>query len=253
MKIQGMILGLCLLAASMSFGQSTSSVRQVPLSQSQIRYDLNINDSTSAPLIDKINEYSLKVNAIRTLEELEKNFSNRIRWEFHFGTGTGYDRMTDSVQGALMVSVKLNLNNPKLPSPKNILAKANKIRNYLAIGHYEFADNANRRLDSIEGGTKEYLDQMWWKRLSIGLSFLKVNTTETRSSLAYTFDAPAFFVGYDFGDILTMQLGYSYFRQYGYLGASLDISTPVYLMASNFYNMLRGFGNTPNGSRNYFY
>ncbi len=248
-----------------------------------IQVQQDAKDPSTGELVDRMNAYRMQVELANSIEALQNRYNDRVRWELHFGAGGAIAPSTDGpVQGVgvydnagayslLSLGLKANLGNLKLPRPHRILGEVTRLRTLLGVHKYESTEKLLAECDRIEAGTKNYMDEFWFKRWALGVSFpflyRSVNgyserrydysvpgQSSTQSETIYSSDRPVFdwantsvFLGYDLGDFVTLQAGYSV-RNHVSLTVSLDTSTPVTLMATEFYHMLRGLAGTTQGT-----
>jgi hypothetical protein len=214
------------------YSQSIIPTKYLYVPVGGVMQNINLNDSTSVNLIDRLNDYNYQNNIITSFKDLEDHFGDRIRFELHLGPGLLHrfkpnDPYRDS--SYLFLSFKVNLINPKLPQPQYVINKAHAIKNYLAEHQYAYRDEMLQRTQAIEDAVTEYQRHFWWKRISFGVS-VPVYSYRTNSSLEWYSDRAAVFAGYDIGDIGTFQLGVSTDKSI-YTAFTFDVSTPLYLLS----------------------
>jgi hypothetical protein len=206
----------------------------------------DINDSSSITVIDQMNSYYIMQNVLSLTHEIEDGADNRIHFEFHVGGGANFDAENDTTSLLGAISFKINLFNPKIPNAHEVVADIHELQNLTEITGFELPAKSEERIDDIYDRLNKYNRQFWWKRVSIG-------ATVPFSSLGYppTFDwkETYLFVGYDLGDIITLQVGAN-MNQRLLLACSVDLSTPLYSLAEDFKHMISRLLNIP-GRRNY--
>ncbi|MDQ7799440.1 MAG: hypothetical protein RDU76_10970 [Candidatus Edwardsbacteria bacterium] len=199
-----------------------------------ITNNINLNDSTSASIIDRYNDYNYQTSIINSFKDLADHYCDRIRFELQLGPGLLHrfqanDPYRDSAY--LFLSFKVNLMNPKLPQPQYVINKSHALKNYLAGRQYVYRDDMLKRAQEIEDAVNEYQSHFWWKRISLGISIpVYANHPGGYGDLEWYSDRVSLFAGYDIGDIGTFQLGVSTDRSV-YTSLSADVSTPLYLLS----------------------
>ncbi len=219
-----------------------------PAPPTQVQIQAQAQDPGSVGLIDKMNGYYLQYVLANTIQNMEQDFDDRIRWEVHAGVGFMYNSAPNGFypvcppNSMANLGIKLNLMNPKMVRPKDLLAEIRYLRTLLSVQRANSTDDLLAECDKMEKGTNAYLDEFWWKRLSVGLSF---PITSTNSYYSLISGSNAFvFLGYDLGDLVTLQAGYSTQNKF-MVAVSTDISTPTYVFVTNFYNSLSRFTGVP--------
>lgn len=227
------------LALFIPFGQAAPAQSAAPYDSRKYFYfpgnyiqeNINLNDSTSRNLIDRINDYQYQGLIIQAFKDLEDHYSERIRFEVQLAPGLLHRFQSDNPyrdSSFLFLSFKLNLNNPKIPQPQYIINKAHYLKNYLAGRDYAYRGEMLARAQAIEDEVAKYQKQVWWKRVSIGVS-VPIYSTNTYSYFSWKSNRAAAFAGYDIGDICTIQMGASADRSL-YASLGVDVSTPLYLL-----------------------
>lgn len=242
----------------------------------------------TAALVDKMNEYRLQLEQINSLEALRRHMDERVRYELHLGGGLMLpaDIIPDQplplyrlnsaadIRPVYSLGLKVNLGRLKLVQPTRIRAEIGRARRLLALRPFPGSDEALKECDALaeELATDQSLGL--FKRWSIGVAVPFLYRTDRGAEFylynygygygssyqtwynttpGFGFDNAAFFIGTDLGDAATWQLGYSA-RNAFYTALSLDISTPVHIAATDFFNMLRGVSGAPYpGRENYNY
>lgn len=147
-----------------------------------------------------------------------------------------------TVNGNLLV--KFNLNNPKLPFAPTVLQKINYIREASLQFKVPLSPEAIAKMDSIQKDLEAYQAEFLLKRwsLGLGLPFAMQDSLGTAWSGANVkFEDTFLFVGSDFGDLFTVQLGSNFFFNRFFLGVSFDISTPILQYSNGFTNAILTF------------
>lgn len=265
-------LSSALSAADMEHsGPSSPGIESISIQQ-------DAKDPSTGDLVDKMNAYRMQIELANSIEALQNRYNNRIRWEMHVGAGTAFAPDAGGpVQGVgvynrqnnynvFALGLKANLGHLKLPRPENILGEITRLRTLLGVHKYESTAKLLAECDRIETGTKQYMDEFWFKRWSLGVSFpflyrsqLGYSSYIYSNGPGYTYNEnryissdnnPSFdwgnssvFLGYDLGDFLTLQAGLSAKNHFSF-SVSTDLSTPVSLVAGDFYRMLRTFSGT---------
>ncbi len=215
---------------------------------SGITKNINLHDSSSYSIVDRLNEYEILNSVLNLSKDIDDRSRERIYFEVHAGPGlwhstTGPKEHRDSV--GIFMSFKYNLHNPKRVRNNYVLTRIAKLRNILSVTEFPFKDSMLIRAKKIEDEITEYEQHFWWKRLSVGFGYYfdGIYGTEHQPIVG--------FIGYDFGDHLTLQTGLSNHSQL-YIGASVDISTPAYIFAQNFFNIVLRKTNLGSGSSTYY-
>ncbi len=202
---------------------------------------LDISDTNSYTIIDKINEYQIQYYVIDEMKRVEEHFNDRIYFEMHLGGGffhpigkPGFcsSPLRDRFIGYL--SIKVNLFNPKIPQPHKILSRINKIDYLLTMKKVKIDEKIKKNADHIKNEVDKYNSQTWFKRISLGLTIpLYGQSDRLKFKDFYVFS------GYDIKDLLTLQFGCSIDTYPNILcGISMDISTPVLAAAQSFISSL---------------
>lgn len=231
-----LILAICSVNG---YSQSIIPTKYLYVPVGGVMQNINLNDSTSINLIDRLNDYNYQNSIITSFKDLEDHFGDRIRFELQLGPGLLHrfnpnDPYRDS--SYLFLSFKVNLMNPKLPQPQYVINKAHAVKNYLAERQYAYRTEMLQRTQAIEDAVAEYQRNFWWKRISLGIS-VPVYSYHTNSSLEWHTKRAAIFAGYDIGDIGTFQLGISTDRAI-YTALAADVSTPLYLLSERAFSTL---------------
>lgn len=226
-----------------------------PQTSSRVTNTLILSDSNSAPAIRQLNDYSLQQEILSLFGMIKYNFEDRINYEIQYGLGAYKNFDLDDVTSSHLLSIKLNLFNPKIILPKVILARISKMRHLLSIKPFSFSQSIENECLQMEKKIREYQSHFWWKRLSIGVT-LPSAYADTTAENGYNNSFPGFrihepllFIGYDFGDLVSLTLGAS--DKAVYFGTSIDISTPVYVGTGKFINVLTGLRDI-HGTGNYY-
>lgn len=232
------------------------------------KLELSKNDTD---IIDKINEYNVRQILANEYLKINKMAQDKVYFEGHLGMSGNYfaggsdtynilkglNTNTTSINMNLLL--KFNLVNPKMPYYNNYLISEIRYLEEL-IQQYGFtlSDSASKQLESLKKEIKTYQEQFWYKRISLGIGFPfnilldsgtffnqdnnTNHTVDLYNSLFATQDI-FFFVGYDLGDYVTLELGSNIYLNRIFLGVSIDITTPMYLSSSRFFDFLsRTFG-----------
>jgi hypothetical protein len=251
-----------------------------------IQIQQNAKDPGTADLVDRMNAYRMQVDLANSIEALQNRYNNRVRWEMHLGAGTAFAPAPGGpVKGVgvydsagnysfFALGLKANLNNLKLPRPENLLGEVTRLRTLLGVHKYDSTESLLAECDRIEAGTKKYMNDFWFKRWSVSVNFPFLYRSALGSSYYYSSSGSGYYIyenrytnndpypnfdwsnttftlGCDLGDFVTLQAGLSA-RNHISFTLSTDISTPVSLVATDFYALLRGFSGTGT-SRGLFY
>ncbi len=220
-----------------------------------IDYNVNLNDSSSVPIVDKFNEYLLQTNILSKFRYVETKYRQRIFFEAHLGVGT-FVRSGESSEN-FYFGFKFNLFNPKIVTPRSLLADIHEVQELNTIREFTFSSYITEKCTAMEKDLETYLKSVWWKRLSLGIMFPIVKpdylvnssgmilSTSTSSYTTFLYKNTTLFLGYDIADLITIQIGASINKSF-YAGLSVDVSTPVYVAASRFFTMLRDFSKIRN-------
>jgi hypothetical protein len=208
----------------------------------------DVNDSNSVTPIDKMNSYYIMQDILYLTHKIEDDADNRIHLEFHVGGGMNFDSENDTTNLLGAISFKLNLFNPKIPNARGIVADINELRNLIEITGFELSGNSETRINGIYDRLEKYNSEFWWKRLSVGVSAPIINIDYSPN---FDFKKSYLFLGYDFGDVLTLQVGMNTDKEM-LIAVSVDLSTPLYSFAEDFKNMISRLLKLP-GRRGYDY
>lgn len=247
-----------------------------------------VSDTQTVQIVDKLNEYYYAQLLLDSGEAVRNKFNNRVRWEFHLGAAAGVapgrdNGLPDYADGAtafgqmFTAGVKLNLTNPKMVRPWEVLSEAKRLRGLAQVRPFPFAEALDKEAEQTESATKAYLDDFWFTRWSVSVDFpfmtrgsnssfddSRSESTSTvggstysqsRSSYSYgssytpgfDFGNPVISLGTDLGDLLTLKAGYSA-RNFVMVGLSMDLSTPVFGLGQDFFYFLRSFSGAPNAT-----
>ena len=209
----------------------------------------DVHDTTSVTTIDKINSYYVMQDMLNLAYRIEDRGNNRVHFELHLAGVMNYDfdSTETGYQGA--ISFKFNLFNPKIPDAPDILADIHKFHSLREISDFPFPEQAEKRILNIEDHLQQYNQQFWWKRLSVGLT---VPFIEPGYGPSFQWEDFYLFAGYDFGDVVTLQLGMNRDKK-AMLAVSVDLSTPLRSLAEDFKNMVSRLLGIPDGGYYYDY
>jgi len=235
------------------------------------------SDSTR-DLVNAMNDYYFSQLIVNNAEGARNDFNDRIRWEFHLGVAGAVDpkyvpQGPDFWHGVgtsrfFTMGIKYNLTNPKIVNPNDVRSELQRLRQLLKVRSYAFNDDIDAESARMLQELQDYDGRFWFKRWSLGIDFPWVtaqgeyyNYTQygssgttnynfnasTSSTPGFNFSDPCFYLGTDLGDSLTLKLGYSAQNQI-VMGMSMDLSTPVFTYATQFFNYLRTFSGAPNAT-----
>lgn len=209
----------------------------------------DINDSNSVTVIDQMNSYYIMQNVLYLTHKIEDGADDRIHFEFHVGGGASFDSDNDTTNLLGAISFKINLFNPKIPNAHEIIASIHELQNLTDITGFELPTNSEERIDAIYDQLKKYNNEFWWKRLSIGVS---IPFNDVDFPPRFNFTETYLFVGYDLGDVVTLQVGANMNKKM-LVAASIDLSTPLYSLAEDFKDMVSRFLKLPARRDSYYY
>ena len=242
-------VGICFfLIPAIIFSQAYQGLRYYPPTPTSF-YD--INDSNSLTVIDKINNYNLFQNVLYFVHKIEDDANNRIHFEMHITGGVSYNIDAESISWLGGVSFKINLFNPKIPNANDILVDINRLHNLVEISGFNLPAATAERINGIESRLKEYDQQFWWKRLSVGATMPFIET-EYYDYIRLNYKNIYIFGGYDLGDVITLLIGLNKDKKI-LLAASVDLSTPLYSLAEDFKNMVSRLLRLPARGGNWYY
>lgn len=206
--------------------------------------------------------------------EAEGDLADRVNYEFHVGIGIRDHRRFFKTG---VMGIKLNPGAGRIGGYGRTRALLVRARMGLDEYRFESARQLHSRIDNLEMRLDAYNNRPWYSRIGLGLTIPLVtervvkdeqrdqtvvqnNTTgqldtsnvtirsyvRTSSELStdykYLFSKTAFVLYYDVADLFAVNAGANLDREFT-MGISLDISTPVSLMASSFFGMLTGEAN----------
>jgi hypothetical protein len=242
-----------------------------------------IEGQQTMDLIDKVNEYAYAQLLIDSGEAARNHFNDRIHWEFHLGAAGAlypgsigalpdYQDGATGTYGFFTAGVKYNLNNPKMVNAYDVLGELKRLDNLLQVRTFPFSEEMRAECKRMIAEDQAYIDDFWFKRWSVGIDFPYLtrgytygqqswiypnsstnNQVYTNTNYGGTyapgfdFSNPFFFVGTDFGDVLTLKLGFSAHDQV-MLGLSTDISTVMFTLGQDFFNYIKSFSGAPSAS-----
>ena len=222
--------------------QEASSNRNSATRYGAIELEMDVHDELSVTGIDAINTYDMENYLLGKIEDLFDDFEKKYYLEFHIGAK--YNVLTDmylkvdEVQDGVFeevpikispeVLIKLNLFNPKIYNSNILLNKILIIREIVTYYKIDLSPETWVKVNYIENYLKKYEEQMFFKRISVGIGLPFELNPEENYQDNLVIDKMNIFLGYDVMDIVTINLGYNIvtFDEI-YLGASFDISTPV--------------------------
>jgi hypothetical protein len=237
-----LIVGIFISSADHAFSQTAINAPynyKSYLSQQYIQENLNLNDSTSIDIVDKLNEYQIQSTVINAFKDIEDHYNDRMNLEVHVGPGFVHKFKANAPYrdtAYIFVSFKFNLVNPKLPQPRTVINKVHYLKNYLTTREYPFKSEMLKQAQVIEDGASKYQQEFWWKRVSLGLS-IPIFSTSMYSTYKFRTEKTAIFAGYDLGDKITLQLGGSIDKSV-YFAVTTDVSTPLYYFSDKAISML---------------
>lgn len=241
-------VGICFfLIPAIIFSQAYQGLRYYPPNPTGF-YD--INDSNSMTVIDKINSYNLFQNVLHSIHKIEDDANNRIHFEMHITGGLSYNIDAESTAWLGGVSFKINLFNPKIPNANDILVDINRLHDLVEISGFNLPAATAERIYGIESWLKEYNQQFWWKRLSVGVTIPFFETEYHNIRLNYK--GIYIFGGYDLGDVITLLIGVNKDKKI-LLAASVDLSTPLFSLAEDFKDMVSRLLGLPGRRDNWYY
>ena len=220
--------------------QEKPNYSNIPTQYTAIDLEMDINDELAISSIDAINIYDMENNLLRKVEELFNDFKKKYFLEFHVGAKYGVLKeihMRENVDADLSpipiylspeVLFKLNLFNPKIYNSKILLNEISLIKEIVLLYKINLSTETWSHINYIEKELVKYEEQIFFKRISIGVGMpFEFNPQESYESNLF-FDKINFVIGYDIMDILTINVGYNIvtFDEF-YVGASFDVSTPV--------------------------
>lgn len=210
------------------------------------------SDSSSATLVDRMNSYNIMQDILYLTHKIEDDADNRIHFEFHVAGGMNYDGVLDTVGFVAGISVKINLCNPKIPNSHEVINNIHELKNRLAITGFQLPAPTLMSIETINDRMNKYNQQFWWKRLSFGAT-VPFGINENYNPALFKVTETYLFLGYDLGDVVTLQLGANLQKKV-FMAASVDLSTPLYSLAEDFKDMLSRLLRIPGrGNRGYSY
>jgi|GEM_PF-5458644 len=194
----------------------------------------DVNDTNSVPVVDRMNQYNVMKEMLYFTYQIEDAADNRIHFELHLGGSATFDSENDTTFLNGIISFKLNLLNPKIPNSRDIVDDIHKLQNLADMTGFQLPPRAGERIDEIRQNLEKYNKQFWWKRISVSAS---VPITDFDYLPGFDFQKTYLCLGYDFGDVLTLQVGANIDKEY-LIAASVDLSTPLYSLAEDFKYMV---------------
>ncbi len=225
--------------------------------------ELNVTQPAGKDAVDALLQREATVAILAEYDDLLRYAYVKADMEMHLGFGGNlflgsegqlvnhnYNLVTDyngaahrlTLNGNILV--KFNLNNPKLPFAPTILQKINYIREATQQYKVPLSPEAQAKIDQIQKDLEAYQAEFFFKRWSMGLGLpftLQDGLGSGASSANVKFEDTFLFVGTDFGDLFTVELGSNCFFNRFFVGLSVDISTPVMQYSNGFTNALINF------------
>jgi hypothetical protein len=240
---------VCLLTTVLLVSSAEAQLKY-PKYNPQLTGFYDANDSSSATLVDRMNSYNIMQDILYLTHKIEDDADNRMHFEFHVAGGLNYDWVLDTTGFVAGISVKINLGNPKIPNPSEVINNIHELKNRMAITGFQLPDPTLKNIEAIENHMIRYNRQFWWKRLSFGAT-VPFNINATYNPPLFKVTETYLFLGYDLGDVMTLQLGANLEKKV-FVAASLDLSTPLYSLAEDFKDMLSRLLKIPvRGDRGY--
>ncbi|MDI6741017.1 MAG: hypothetical protein QME74_11735 [Candidatus Edwardsbacteria bacterium] len=207
-----LLLAVSVITAPAPAQQSVvSDSRYLDYYPKSVQETINLNDSTSGNIIDRLNDYSYQSYIISKYKDIEDHTADRIHMEVHLGTGFLHSFRANTPyrdSGYIFLGFKVNLMNPKIPQPAFLVNKVHIIKNHLACRNFAFSEEMLKRAQRIEDDALAYQRQFWWKRISLGVS-IPVYAMDFYENPKWYRKRTAIFIGYDIGDLATVQAGAS--------------------------------------------
>ncbi len=208
------------------------------------------NDSGSVMIVDRMNSYNMMQDILYLSHKIEDDADNRIHFELHVIGGLNYNFDLDTVDYVAGISVKINLTNPKIPNSHEVINNIHELRRRLAITGFQMPGLSQSNMDSIYDHMVKYNRKFWGKRISFGATVPFGG--EEDSWVHFNVKETYLFLGYDLGDVITLQLGANLEKKV-FVAASADLSTPLYSLAEDFKDMISRLLRLPGRFDNNYY
>jgi hypothetical protein len=230
--------------------------------QNTVDYSLDLNTTG----INKLLIQNLRMNLQSQILDLQKHASTKMYGECHIGIG--YQQKKTPA----FLNIKFNPINQKLPGTHILKAKLFAAKQTAKLLGDSVSSENIAALENIQSQLNIY-DKKKWIRPSIGIiipfyilytdttwgRYSPIDTaitmhTETRHGLIFL-NSYGIVLGYDLGDIATISVGCTdiFHKRNLFVGASLDLSTPVYSLSYGFISFIQNFSNQRLGNTQMLY
>ncbi len=190
-----------------------------------------VDISNGLATLKELNNHSIKMQVLNELYNLENQVNNRMLGEFNIGVGHSTEFKNIGVIQVMATPI-----NGKIARFREAQSRVYKISKLLELTNDEFSAKIIKKLASIEKEIEEY---KWkrWLRFGVGVCFpfeFNSNDPYNNFNIDYTGEI-GYFLAYDISDYVTLSFGSTLDKDNSFFTSiSLDLSTPVYYLASYF-------------------